>query len=83
MIPVDTNLSSGSELSFPTPCRWKGHTGNDITSHSGKVSILLGGDNFIYHLATVASDKWGVTLLQSKLSNQHIIFGPVDPSFST
>ena len=50
MIAVDTNLSSGSAFSFPTPSRWRRRTGSDLTSYSGKVSILLRGEHFIYFL---------------------------------
>ena len=41
VIAVDTNLNCGAAYSFPTPAKWRKQIGNDVTSHSGKVSILL------------------------------------------
>ena len=52
-------------------------------SHSGKVSILLGGDNFSCFPLNIEEDKRGATLLESRLSGQHIIYGPVNPSSIT
>ena len=43
---IDSNLDSGSTYSFPTPQKWRKYTRCSTTSHSGKVSILLGGDNY-------------------------------------
>ena len=57
--------------------------GNDVISHSGKVSILLGGDNYRWHPPVIKQDRWGVSLLRSKLSGRHIIYGPVNPSSIT
>ena len=77
---IDSNLDSGSSYSFPTPHRWRKYTRCSTTSHSGKISILLGGDNYDCHPFNVEKDKRGVYLLKSRLSNRHIIYGPVDPS---
>ena len=59
VITVDTNLNCGSAYSFPTPAKWRKHTGSDVTSHSGKVSILLCGDNYRWHTPVIKVDRWG------------------------
>ena len=64
---------------LPTPAKRRRHIGSDVISYSGKVSILLGGDNYTFHPSLIEEDKWEVSLLQSKLSGRHIIFGPVNP----
>ena len=56
---------------------------NSVTSHSGIVSIFLGGDNYEKFPAKVEHDKWGLTLLKSRLSDQLIIFGPINPDTIT
>ena len=53
-IDADLNDGSGNEYSFPTPSKWRVCTGNSVTSHSGKVSILLESDN---HLVFPKEDK--------------------------
>ena len=57
MITVDTNLDSGSSYSFPMPRKWRQCTECDITLHSDKVSILLGGDNYGYYPEKFDNDK--------------------------
>ena len=74
---IDSNLDSGSSYSFPTPHKWRKYTKCSTTSHSGKISILLGGDNYDCHPCNVEKDKRGVYLLKSRLSSRHIIYGPV------
>ena len=69
--------------SFPTTAKWRKHIGSDVTSHSGKVSILLGGDNYGCYPPVIKEDKWGVSLLSSRMSVRHIIFGPVNLSSIT
>ena len=80
---IDSNLNNGSAYSFPIPLKWRKHTKCNTTSHSGRVLILLGGDNFNCHPLIIEEDKRGVTLLKSRLSDQHIIYGPVNPSSIT
>ena len=75
---IKEDLYSGSAFSFPTPDRWKAYAGERITSHSGKISILLGGDNRKVIPVEVDRDLWGVALYRSKLSQRHIIYGPVN-----
>ena len=82
-VVVDTNLDSGSTYSFPTPPKWRACTGQNVTSHTGRVSILLGGDNFLNFPTEVECDKWGAGLFKSKFSDKFIIFGSVNPSTIT
>ena len=70
-------------FSFPSPDRWKAYTGERITSHSGKISILLGGDNHKVFPVEVERDLWSVVLYRSKLSQNHLIYGPVDAEIIT
>ena len=83
LIPVDANLNCGSAYSFPSPAKKRKYTGRDVTSHSGKVSILQGSDNYPCYPPVIEEDRWGVSLLRSRLSGRHIIFGPVNPSSIT
>ena len=53
---VDTNLNCGGAYSFPTPSKWRQQIGNAVTSRTGKVSILLGGENHNYHPYDVKRD---------------------------
>ena len=66
--------------SFPTPHKWRKYTKCNNTSNSERVLILLGGDNFSCFPLNIEEDKRGVTLLKSRLSDGHIIYGPVNPS---
>ena len=60
-IEEDQNRSSG--FSLPTPSKWRMYTGTSTSSHSGKLFILLGGDN---HLVEVECDSQGVAIYQNK-----------------
>ena len=42
---IEEDLNHGSGFSFPTPNKWRLYIGTSNTSHSGQISILLGGDN--------------------------------------
>ena len=83
LVVVDANLHSGSTYLFPTPYKWRAHTGHNVTSHSGRVFILLGGDNFLNFPSEVEVDKWGAGLFKSIFSYKFIIFGSVNPSTIT
>ena len=80
---VDTNLNCGGAYSFPTPSKWRQQIGNAVTSHTGKVSILLGGDHHNYHPSVVKKDKWGMSLLKSELSDRYLLYGRANPSAIT
>ena len=83
VVVVDANLDSGSAYSFPTPPKWRTYTGHKVTSNSNRVSILLGGDNFLNFPTEVEHDKWGAGLFKSKFSDKFIIIGSVKPSTIT
>ena len=80
---IDFNLNNGSAYYFYTPHKQRNYTKFNTTSHSGRVSILLGGHNFSCHPLIIKEDKRGVTLLKSRLSDLHIIYGLVNPSSIT
>ena len=44
---IEDDLNNGSGFYFPTPPKWRTYTGTSIMSHSGQISILLGGDNHL------------------------------------
>ena len=68
---------------FPTPHKWRACTGLDVTSHSGKVSIFFGGDNFLSFPEEVERDQWSVGLYKSKLSGKFVIYRSVNSSTIT
>ena len=65
---VDEDLNNGSGFSFPTPRKWRPYTGTSTTSHSGQISILLGGDNHKLFRSEEERDDDGVALFRSKIS---------------
>ena len=83
LVVVDTNLDSGSTYFFPTPPKWRACTGQNVMSHSSRVSILLGGDNFLNFPTEVEHDKQGAGLFKSKFSDKFIIFGAINPNTIT
>ena len=42
---IEENLNNSSRFSFPTPTKWRRYMVTPTSSNSGKISILLGGDN--------------------------------------
>ena len=83
LVVIYANLDSGSAYSFPTPPKWRANTGHNVTSHSGRISILLGGDIFLNFPTEVRHDKLEAGLFKSKFSDNFIIFGSVNPSIIT
>ena len=45
---IEENLNNGSGFFFPVPSKWRSFLGTSTFSHSGQVSILLGGDNHLF-----------------------------------
>ena len=45
LLSINADLNNRLAFSFPTPGKWRACTENSTTSHSGRVSILLGNDN--------------------------------------
>ena len=70
-------MNNGSGFSFPTPSKWRPYTGTSITSHSGQISILLGGDNHKFFPSEEEHDDYEVALFRSKISQNFLIYGPV------
>ena len=60
---IEEDLNNGSGFSFPTPDEWTpGFTKTSTSSHSGQISILLGGDNHLVFPSEVERDDHGVAL---------------------
>ena len=52
-------------------------TGTATSSHSGQISILLGGDNHLFFPTEVERDPQGVALYQSNLTENYMVYGSV------
>ena len=76
---IKEDINNGSGFSFPTPAKWTCFTKTSTSSHSGQISILLGRDNHLVFPSEVERDDHGVTLYQSKLTQNYLIYGPVQP----
>ena len=76
---IEEDLNHGSGFSFPTPSKWTCFTKTSTSSHPGQISILLGGDNHLVFPSEVERDDHGVALYQSKLTQNYLIYGSVEP----
>ena len=76
---IKEDLNNGSGFSFPVPSKWRSLVGSLTSQHSGQVSILLGGDNNFYFPKEIEKDSQGLALYQSKLTSNHLIYGPISP----
>ena len=52
---------------------------SSTSSHTGQISILLGGDNHLMFPSELERDEHGVALYQSKLTQNYLIYGSVEP----
>ena len=77
---IEEDLNNGSVFSFPFPSKWRSLMGSSTAQHSGQVSILLGGDNNFYFPKEIERDSQGLALYQSKLTSNHLIYGPISPN---
>ena len=80
---INVDLNKGSVYSFSTPAKWRACTGNLITSHSGKVSILLGSDNHLVFPKEEGPDDEGAALWRSIITQKAIINGSIDQKIIT
>ena len=80
---IEEDLNNGSGFSFPVPSKWRSLVGSSTSQHSGQVSILLGGDNNFYFPKEIERDSQGLALYQSKLTSNHLIYGPISPNTIT
>ena len=76
---IEEDLNNGSGFSFPTPNKWRLYTGTSVTSNSGQISILLGGYNHKFFPSEEERDNDGVALFRSKILQNFLIYGPVNP----
>ena len=67
---IEEDLNKGSRFSFLIPPKWRMYTGTSTSAHSGKISILLGGDNHLVFPSEIERDSQGVALYQSKLTQK-------------
>ena len=58
---------------MPNP--WRVCTRHSQLSHSGKISILLGGDNFLAFPKEQDHNSTGTALFKSEITNKYLIFG--------
>ena len=80
---IEEDLNNGSGFSFPVPSKWRSRVGSSTSQHSSQVSILLGGDNNFYFPKEIEWDSQGLALYQSKLTLNHLIYGPISPNTIT
>ena len=76
---IEEDLNNGSGFSFPTPSKWTSFTKSSTSSHTGQISILLSGDNHLVFPSEVERDDHGVALYQSRLTQNYLIYGSVEP----
>ena len=63
---IEEDLNNSSAFSFPVPPKWRSLTGTSTSSHSGPISILLGGDNHLFFPTEMERDSQGVASLVLK-----------------
>ena len=59
---IEEVLNNSSGFSFPVSPKWRSFTGTSTSSHSGQISILLGGDNHLFFPTEMEQDSQGVAL---------------------
>ena len=79
----EEDLNNSSGFSFPVPPKWRSSTGTSTSSHSGHISILLGGDNHLFFCTEVERNSQGVALYQSNLTEKFLIYGSVSSNIIT
>ena len=70
---IEEDLNNGSGFSFPVPSKWRSFTGTSISSHSGQISILLGGDNHLVFPTEMECGSQGEALYLSNLTQNYMI----------
>ena len=80
---IEEDLNNGSGFSFPVPPKGRSSTGTTTSSHSGHISILLGGDNHLFFPTEIERDSQGVALYQSNLTKKFLIYGSVPSNIIT
>ena len=61
-------------ISFVMPNQWRACTGHSQLSHSGKISILLGGDNFHAFPKEQDCNSKGTELFKREITTKYLIF---------
>ena len=71
----EDTLNNTSPFSILPPTQWRACTGGGKLSHTGRISILLGVDNFLAFPKEIDRDRSGLALFKSTLTNKHLICG--------
>ena len=80
---IEDDLNHGSGFSFPVPIKWRSVMKTSTSQHTGRISILLGGDNHLFFPSEVERNARGMALYQSNLTQKYMIYGPVPPNTIT
>ena len=70
---IEEDLNTGSGFSFPVPPKRRSFAGTLTSSHSGQISILLGGDNHLFFPTEMECDSQGVALYLSNLTQTYLV----------
>ena len=76
---IENELNNTSAFSIAMPNQWRAYARHSQLSHSGKISILLGGDNFHAFPREQDRNSSGTALFKSEISNKYLIFGRSNP----
>ena len=74
---IEEDLNHGSGFQFSVPHKWRSFTRSHTSQHTGQLSILLGGDNHLLFPKEIERDPRGMTLFQSNLTQNYLVYGSV------
>ena len=74
---IEEDLNSGSGFSLSILHKWRSFTGTSTSHHTGRISILLGGDNHLFFPTEIEQDLQGIALYQSDLTQSYMVYGSV------
>ena len=74
---IEDDLNHGSGFSFPVPHKWRSLTKTTTSQHTGRISILLGGDNHLFFPTEIERNTRGMALYQSNLTQNYMVYGSI------
>ena len=74
---IEEDLNHGTGFSFPIPRKWRSFTGTSTSHHTGRISILLGGDNHLFFPTEIERNPRGIALYQSNLTQSYMVYGSI------
>ena len=80
---IEDELNHTSAFSIVMPNQWRACSRNSQLSHSGNISILLGGDNFHAFPKEQDRNSSGTALFKSEITNRYLIFGRPSSKIAT